>query len=121
MPQERENQYPFPTAEDVANAPGSREEKAARNIIVRHISGIPRRGYLLGECDHAPIYKGVTDLTTLCYALVDAIDAAAPLHGSSTLPVEIIEANAALAEVLEYHGCPPAAEQEIISDASETG
>lgn len=111
MPQERENQFPFPTAEDVAESPGTREQKAARNVIVRYVTGIPRRGYLLGESDHAPIYRGVADLTAACYALVDAINTVDTGHVRHPMLDEIVQAKESLVEVLEHHGCPTAAEQ----------
>lgn len=72
MPQERDNPFPFPTAAEIEASPGTREEKSARFVISRHIQGIPSRGYLLGDCDNAPIYRGVKDLTTAAWAVLDA-------------------------------------------------
>lgn len=101
MPQERHNPFPFPIASEVEAAPGTREEKAARNIIVRRITGIPRRGYLLGDCDSAPVLKGIVDLTTACYALLDALS---DIRDMNDIPQ--IEQEDALREMLEHHGCP---------------
>lgn len=72
MPQERANPYPNATPAEVEAAPGGREIKAARNIAVRKFGGIPVRAFLLGENDHSPMLKGVVDLTTACYALLDS-------------------------------------------------
>lgn len=102
----RANPYPYPTAEDVRNAPGDRTIKAARNIISRRIDGIPKRAYVTGENDHAIILQGIHDLTTVCYKLIDAIDNTAPLHGDSPLPDAVIDANAELVAMLEDHRCP---------------
>ena len=72
MPQERANPYPNATPAEVEAAPGGREIKAARNIAVRRFGGIPVRAFLLGESDHSPMLKGIVDLTTACYALLDS-------------------------------------------------
>lgn len=104
MPQERHNPFPYPTAAEVEQAPGSREEKAARNVVVRHIPGLARRDYLLGNNDHAPILAGIRDLTGACYALLDA------LYTDSTI-MELPPQVDALREMLEQHGCPEAVEQ----------
>jgi len=74
MPAEHPNPYPHPTAEEVAAAPGSREQKAARNIASRAFDGIPRRAFLLGDADHSPVVKGIVDLTTEVYKLVDSLN-----------------------------------------------
>lgn len=94
----RANPFPYPTAEDVAAAPGDRETKAARNIMVRNIQGIPRAPFLRGDSDHAPILQGVKDLTTACYQVLDAFAEESNAHPSLL----------ALRDLLEDHGCPPA-------------
>jgi hypothetical protein len=101
MPQERNNPYPFPTAEEVEAAPGDREIKAARNIASRRFDGIPKRGYVMGDCDHAVIVQGIHDLTTACYKVLDALDGR--FEDSS-------EADALneMRALLEDHRCPPA-------------
>lgn len=98
MPQERHNPFPYPTRRDVEEAPGSREIKAARNIMVRNIPGVPRRDYLLGHNDRAPILRGVADLTAAAYAVLDAIDSGdtAALHATANT----------LDAILKDHGCP---------------
>jgi hypothetical protein len=103
----RANPYPYPTAEEVQAAPGEREVKAARNIMVRHIEGIPKRAYLLGDYDHAPVLKGALDLVGLCYDIVDQID---DLNQSGKLGDKefryLIDINAEMVAMLEHHGCP---------------
>lgn len=101
MPQERHHDYPFPTAADVEAATGGREIKAARNIMVRNIPGLIRRPYLMGDSDHAPILRGVADLTTACYALLDDLELSA--NGGA-----LTEGSPAakLKAMLEDHGCP---------------
>lgn len=102
----RANPYPYPTAEDVAAAPGGREIKAARNIVSRKTRGIPQRGFLLGESDHSPVVQGVLDLTTLCYKLVEQID---EMNRAGALDEEhgpLLDLNAELVGMLEDHGCP---------------
>lgn len=73
MPQERDSQYPYPTRAEVDAMPGDRALKAARNIMVRNVTGVPRRPFLMGENDHAPILNGVKDLTEAVYEVLDAI------------------------------------------------
>lgn len=90
----RANPYPYPTAEDVAAAPGGREIKAARNIVTRKVRGIPQRGFLLGEYDHAAVVQGVLDLTTEVYLLLDS------LVGEVNPQAEVVR------KMLEDHGCP---------------
>jgi hypothetical protein len=99
MPQERHNPFPYPTAKDVEEAPGTREEKAARNIIVRHIPGVARRDYLLGNNDSAPILQGVRDLTSAVYQLLDQID-------QPEVSAELRRAGAQVRSILTDHGCP---------------
>lgn len=77
MPQERDNQYPNVTYEewDTIKQGVSREVWASRVIIANQILGIPNRPYLLGQGDHAPIVKGVSEFAGAVYALLDSIDA----------------------------------------------
>lgn len=96
MPQERQNVYPYPTATDVANAPGDRADKAARNIVSRRIEGIPKRGYIMGECDHAPVVKGIRDLCEEVYVLLDS------LEGEINPQIEVVR------KMMEDHRCPEA-------------
>lgn len=113
MPQERDHPYPHPTAADVEAAPGDRETKAARNIVSRHIPGIPKRGYMLGDSDSAPILQGVRDLTAETYKLVDLIDEANINGKPAELPTveewgKIIDQNAEIVALMEDHRCPAA-------------
>lgn len=96
----RANPYPYPTAQEVEAAPGSREKKAARNIAVRHMAGIPIRAFLLGQNDDSPMMRGIVDLTTAVYELLDQIDT----PGATLSSVDRIR------EMLEHHGCPRAKE-----------
>lgn len=64
------NPFPDTKPEEVT---GTREEIATRYVIVRHIGGIPVRGYLIGSNDHAPIVAGVRDLVTAAYAVLDSL------------------------------------------------
>lgn len=106
MPAEIENPYPFPTAAEVAMWSVNRETDAARNIMARHISGIPRRPFLNGSSDHSPVFKGVLDLTTAVYRLLDAYHAG-PDGIDHDIPA-MREAVIVLEAMLEEHGCPPA-------------
>lgn len=94
-----QNPYPYPTAAEVETFEGTREQKAARNIVSRHITGIPKRGYLKGDCDHAPVLKGVVDLTSACYALLDEI-------GKDDMHDAIEKAADRLHLLMEDHRCP---------------
>lgn len=105
MPQERASQYPFPTATDAANAPGDREDKAARNVVSRRIDGIPKGGYITGDCDHAPVVKGVRDLTAACYKVLDALDGRFEDSSESDALDE-------MRSILEDHRCPAEPEGE---------
>ena len=118
MPQERDNPYPFPTAEEVEAAPGTREEKSARFVITRHIKGVPQRGYLLGDCDHAPIYRGVRDLTTAIWALIDKLDPEddAPNPRFTQEELGLIEE---VRVILTDHGCATAAEMASEKEARQ--
>lgn len=103
LPQERQNVYPYPTATDVANAPGDRADKAARNIVSRRIDGIPKRGYIMGDCDHAPVVQGVRDLTEVCYDLLDDLELSA--NGGALTKGSPA---ARLKAMLQDHCCPEA-------------
>lgn len=95
----RANPFPHPTATDVERAPGDRETKAARNIISRNITGIPKRGYMLGENDSAPILQGIKELTRVCYMLLDEIADSECNGRLGDLPQELLD-------LLEDHRCP---------------
>lgn len=101
----RANPFPFPTAEEVEAAPGSPAQKAARNIVSRYIDGIPKRGFVLGGSDSAPIVKGITDLTTLCYELLEEIIAV-----ESEPTPEVQSAATRLLNMMEDHRCPPSSQ-----------
>lgn len=73
MPQERENQFPMPTAGEVEEVPGHPAVKAARNIVSRHITGIPKRGYVMGTCDSAPILRAVAEFAEAVQEMIAAI------------------------------------------------
>ena len=107
----RANPYPFPTATDAENAPGDRATKAARNIASRRFTGIPKRAYILGDADGAPIVQGVRDFADAVYALVDLIDGA-PSNGEPSAEVwgRIIDQNAEIVALMEDHRCPTSAE-----------
>lgn len=98
MPQDRNNPFPFPTAEEVEAAPGDRAIKAARNIVSKRIDGIPKRGYVLGDCDHAPVVQGVRDFAEEVYVLLDS------LEGEMNPQIEIVR------KMMEDHRCPTSAE-----------
>lgn len=102
MPQERDSQFPFPTAEEVEAAPGDRAAKAARNIVSRRIDGIPKRAYVMGECDHAPVVQGVRDFAEEVYALIEAIP---PDQMNGTLGEKAHEVR----KMMEDHRCPTSA------------
>ena len=76
MPEERNN--PSPTMDkaawDEARKDVPREIQAARLIVSRRIGGIPYRPYLNGDCDHAPVVKGVAEFAGLVYDLLDRLD-----------------------------------------------
>lgn len=91
----RANPYPFPTAAEVEAAPGDRATKAARNIATRYIDGIPKRAFLLGEYDNAPIMRGIRDLTMAIYAYLNA-------HSED----QTQKALAQIDSLLEDHRCP---------------
>jgi hypothetical protein len=97
--------YPYPTATDALSAPGDRETKAARNVVSRHIHGIPKRGYVVGSADEAPILRGVKDLTTATYKLLDMIRDRFEDSSES-------DAIAEIEAILEDHGCPEEAPTE---------
>lgn len=94
------NPFPFPIASEVEAAPGTREQKAARNVIARHVQGIPRRAILLGDNDHAPIPRGVLDLVAAVYELLDWVAT------DEDSPSGEIQAKAAVVKILNHHGCP---------------
>ncbi len=99
MPQERHNPFPYAIASEVEATEGSREAKAARNVVSRHVGGIPKRSYLLGQSDHAPILAGVRDLAAAAYAVIDTVD-------WNQVGPEALDACGQLKAVLEHHGCP---------------
>lgn len=101
----RANPYPITTAAEAEAAPGSREQKAARNIAVRQFGGIPRRAFLLGDNDHSPVLRGIVDFTTAVYALIDHIDPEpdAPNPNYSQETLDLLETVRAM---MEDHGCP---------------
>lgn len=114
MPTEHPNPYPHPTAEEVEAAPGDRAQKAARNIASRAFDGIPRRAFLLGDADHSPVVKGIVDLTTLCYDLIDEVDRQNepdPISGDTSASLDpdgfggIVRRAERIREALEDHRC----------------
>ena len=104
MPQERENQYRMPTATDADEAPGDKAQKAARYVVTRNIKGIPQRAFILGHNDHAPIVKGVHDLTKRVWALLDHLDPEP--DAPSILDRQTLDLIEEVRVVLEDHGCP---------------
>ncbi len=109
MPQERDNQYPVTTAQEVDAAPGDPATKAARNIMARRISGIPKRPFLLGQCDHAPVLMGVAEFTG---AVQDLLAAAPPDYRNGTFG----EHYERVLAMMNDHRCPsaPVVEDEAI-------
>lgn len=77
MPQERENQYPHLTADDWQKIREEHDpaDTAARAIVARHITGVPRRAFLVGENDHSSVMQGVRDYTA---AVLDHLTAPSP-------------------------------------------
>ena len=99
----RDNPYPYPTATDVAAAPGDRETKAARNVMSRNVHGIPKRGFILGQSDKSPIMLGIKELVTMVYGLLDAIDS----HIAADDKEEWIRTlSGEIRAMLEDHRCP---------------
>lgn len=96
----RANPFPYLTAEEFAATEGTREQKAARCIAARRFGGIPTRAFLLGDNDHSPMMKGVLDLTTLCYQILDEFGEESNAHP------KLLE----LRDMLEDHGCPTSRE-----------
>lgn len=90
------------TASEVEAAEGSREQKAARFIAARRFGGIPVKAFLLGNNDHSPMMKGIVDLTTVCYALLDAWKAG----DEDTFRAKAEEMETMLGD----HGCPTSLE-----------
>jgi hypothetical protein len=74
LPQERSNPYPNATPEEVAETPGGRGIKAARNIAVRRFGGIPVRAFLLGQNDHSPMLKGIEEFAEEVWVLLDSLE-----------------------------------------------
>lgn len=101
----RSNPYPYPTAEEVEAAPGDRADKAARNIVSRRIDGIPKRGYVLGDCDHAPVVKGVRDFVEAVYAFMDELDE----DDDNKLTPATREALNRMDAMMDEHRCPTSA------------
>ena len=108
MPAEIPNPYPQTTAAEIAEVDGTREQRAARIVAQRAFDGIPRRAFLLGQADHSPVVKGIVQLTTAVYKLVDLIDDANNVTDRPTVKEwnAIIDANAELVQMMEDHGCP---------------
>lgn len=67
--------------------------------MVRNITGIPRRAFLMGDNDAAPILQGVRDLTGACYDVL----AAAEQHKMNS---SLTESLGVLRAILAHHGCP---------------
>ena len=97
----RANPFQFPTAEEVAAAPGGREIKAARNIITRKIDGIPKRAFLLGDNDTSAVLRGTKEFVALVYQLVDAVRDVAE-------PDDLNHLACCVRDMMEDHRCPPA-------------
>lgn len=98
----RANPYPYPTAEEVDAAPGTRAQKAARNIATRQFKGIPIRAFLLGQNDHSPVMQGLTEFTEAVYRLTDEIEKISALPGQP----ELLARAQAVVTMMETHGCP---------------
>ena len=96
----RANPFPYLTAEEFTASEGTREQKAARCIAARRFGGIPTRAFLLGNNDHSPMMKGVLDLTTLCYQILDEFGEESNAHP------KLLE----LRDMMEDHGCPTSRE-----------
>lgn len=68
---------------------------AARNIYARYCNGIMRRPFLRGDSDHAPIFKGVRDLTQACYEVLEEL-----AESSNEYPAAL-----RLLDLLQDHRC----------------
>lgn len=79
-------------------ATGTRAQVAARFVVASEFGGIPVRMYLSGDCDHAPIVRGVAAFAEEVYALLDAIE-----NNDSAAQVEI---EAKLRARMEPMGAP---------------
>lgn len=77
MPQERDHQYPHVTPEEWAKIREEHDpaDTAARSIACRHITGIPARGFLIGDNDHSPVMRGVREFTAAVLDLLAVFDA----------------------------------------------
>lgn len=73
MSQERENQYPHVTKADweAIKAEHDPANTAARAVVARYITGVPRRAFLTGENDHSVVMRGVTEFTA---AVLDVLN-----------------------------------------------
>lgn len=96
MPQELDSNYPHVTPEEWATMEAPRDVLAARLVMSRHVTGIPRRGYRVGSADQAPVSKGVQELAEAAYALLDAVGVEIMDEGSA-------KAANALLDVLEKY------------------
>lgn len=97
MPQERESQYPVITPEEweKIKAEVPREIAAARVTMASKITGIPRRPYLTGSSDSAPVLQGVAELARLVYVLLDAT------NDIAEMPASVEDAGSALYSFME--------------------
>lgn len=99
MPSEEKmkNPYPMPTADEVKGwqAETDPATAAARNIYARYCNGIMRRPFLRGDSDHAPIFKGVRDLTQACYEVLEEL-----AESSNEYPAAL-----RLLDLLQDHRC----------------
>lgn len=109
MPQEPHNPYPFPTAADANSAPGDKQTKAVRNVVSRHITGLSKRMFIMGETDGSVVFNGVLDLVNVCYDLLDSIDQADALKEGPTGQA-ILDRALAVREILADHRCPETTE-----------
>lgn len=80
-------------------ATGTRAQVAARFVVASEFGGIPVRMYLSGDCDHAPIVRGVAAFAEEVYALIDSLPADV-VNGTTA------EAVAALRARMEPMGAP---------------
>lgn len=86
MPQERENQFPHVTKAEweAIKAEHDPAQTAARAVVARHVTGVPRRAFLTGDNDHSVVMRGVLDLTA---AVLDVLNH----HPESPAYVQCVE------------------------------
>lgn len=95
-------------ASEVEAAPGTREQKSARYVAARRFGGIPVKAFLLGDNDHSPMMQGIVDLTTVCWAVIDAVHAEQNMSSEEFARSQAtMDAVDRMEAILCDHGCSP--------------